>query len=80
MSEIKVEFEEIEAAIAEMKARSQAGSKLKVRVEGTKLIIRCFDRDDNQMEAVLYNDSTIGPELKLTHRLMFLKDKQRKEL
>lgn len=74
---IKVDLDELKAAISELEARSKPGSRIDVQVDDRKLLLSCSDRNDNTVQAILYNDRALGAEFKLTERLMFMKDKKR---
>lgn len=74
---IKVDLDELKAAISELEARGKPGSRIDVQVDDRKLLLSCTDRNDNTVQAILYNDRTLGAEFKLTERLMFMKDKKR---
>lgn len=76
METVKVSFEELKAAISELEARGKPGYKISVSVEDRKLIISAMDRGDNILEAILYDDSSLGAQFRMTHRLMFMKDKK----
>lgn len=73
---MKVKLEELESAIAELKARTN-DSKFIIEIRDNKLLISCEDTGKNMIEATLYHDGTLGAQFQMTHRLMFMKDKKR---
>jgi hypothetical protein len=73
---VKVDLEELKAAIGEMEARGKPGTKIGVEIKDRRLILSCDDRGDNGLEAVLYDGTTLGAQFRMTHRLMFMKDKK----
>jgi hypothetical protein len=76
MQKVKVHLDELEAAIAELKARSMDKEKIEVTVDGRQVRLSCMDRNDNYMEAILYDDGNLGAEFRMTHRLKFMNDKK----
>ena len=76
MNEIKISLEELKAAIGEMEARGK-GDKISVKIADRKLSLSCIDRSDNQIEAVMYDNCNLGAEFRMTHRLMYMKEKKR---
>lgn len=76
MLEIKVDFEELKAAISELEARGKS-EQIGVKIIDRQLRITCEDRNDNMMEAILYDNNSLGAQFRMTHRLMYMKDKKR---
>ena len=76
MERISVELSELKAAIAEIESRSN-DVRVTIEVQDRKVKISASDRGSNIMEAILFEDGTMGAQFRCTERLMFMKDKKR---
>jgi len=74
---LKLNLEELKAALAELEARGNPGEPINIVIEDHKVILSCNDRTQNIMEAILYDNATLGAQFRMTNRLMFMKDKKR---
>ena len=79
MSDVKVDLDELKAAVGELEARSK-DKKIGIKIEERKLILTATDRSDNGITITLYSDSNLGAQISVTHRLMYLKDEEKKRL
>lgn len=76
MSKVKIDLSELKAAIAEIEARTN-DMHISVEVEDKKVKLTASDRTDNAVEAILYEDGSLGAQFRCTERLMYMKDKKR---
>lgn len=77
MSKLNISIEDLEQAIQEIKARSDDMNVTIDIVDGRKLSITASDNGKNMLTALLYSDSTMEAEFRMTQRLRFMKDKKR---
>lgn len=76
MTQVKVKFEELKSALAEIEARS-IDEKVNIEIVDRQLKITATDRQENLITAKLYDDGKMGAEFVETKRLMYMKDKKR---
>lgn len=76
MSQVRINLEELKAALAEIEARSK-DVKVTIQIDERKLKITATDRSDNLMDAIIYEDGNLGAQFRCTERLMFMKEKKR---
>lgn len=74
---IKVDVDELKAAILEIESRSKQGSRINVQVFDRKLHLSSTDNYDNTIEAIIYDERALGAEFRLTERLMYMKGRQK---
>ena len=72
---MKVKLEELKASLAEMEARGKS-DVVQIEIIDNRLYVTSEDRNDNKLEAILYHEGTLGAHFRMTHRLMFMKDKK----
>ena len=77
--QVKVDFEELKAAVGEIEARSK-DMKVAVSVGDRKVTLTATDRNDNLITITLYDDRTLGAQINVTQRLMFLKGEEKKRV
>lgn len=73
---MKFKLEELKAALAELEARSKVVF-IEMEFEQSRLIISCDDQNKDRLEVVLYHNSNLGAQFKMTHRLMYMENKKR---
>lgn len=74
---VRINLEELKAAIGELEARTKE-DKVTLEIEdGRNLIVSCVDRYENGLEVKLYQDTSLGAQFKYTERLMHMKEKKR---
>ena len=76
MQEVKIDFEELKAAIVELEARGKTGQKINIKIENRRLYMSCTDKKENTIEAIMYSDGNLGAEFKMTERLMYMKGRR----
>lgn len=76
MSKLRIQLDELKAALAEIEGRTN-DLKVTLEFDDRQLRISASDRTDNIVEAVLYEDGNLGAQFRCTERLMFMKDKKR---
>ena len=75
MSEAKINLTELRAALKELEARTR-DEYIKISVSERKVKLTCTDAQDNGLEAILYEDGKLGAQFRMTHRLMFMRNKK----
>ena len=73
---MKIKLEELKAALAEIGARGK-GESVFVEIIDNRFHVSSEDRDNNKIEAIIYKEGALGAHFRMTHRLMFMKDKKR---
>lgn len=76
MSKIRIQLEELKAAIAEIEGRT-SDIHINIDIDGRTVRISASDRNDNIVEAVLYEEGNLSAQFRCTERLMYMKDKKR---
>ena len=79
MNDIRVDLQELKAAVGEIEARSK-DNKVTIKIEERKLVLTATDRSDNGITITLFTDSNLGAQISVTKRLMFLKDEDKKRI
>lgn len=73
---IKINLQEIKAAIHELEARTK-NDTLDIIIDDNKMFLSEFDRCDNKIEVTLYDSGSKMAEFKYTERLTSMKDRKR---
>jgi len=76
MPKVRVQLEELRAAISEIECHTK-DLQVTIEFDDNKIKITAADRNDNTVEAVLYEDGNLGAQFRHTERLMYMKEKKR---
>lgn len=76
MSKVRVQLDELKAALAEIEGRSN-DLKVTVEVEDRRVKISAADIGQNMLVAILFEDGNLGAQFSCTERLMYMKGKKR---
>lgn len=74
---IKVNIDDLIAAVQEIKARATKQDNVSIEVNGRNLVLSSFDNNDNKIEAILNDGNNLMAEFRHTERLQTMKDKKR---
>lgn len=76
MSKVKIDLNELRAAISEIESRTN-DVQISIEVEDRRVKLTASDRMENLVEAILYEEGNLGAQFRCTERLMYMKDKKR---
>jgi hypothetical protein len=74
VSKVRISIQELKQALAEIESRSN-DLHISVEIDSRTAKLSASDRSDNMVEAVLYEDGSLGAQFRCTERLMYMKKK-----
>lgn len=74
MDKVRVDLAELKQAIAEIESRTN-DVRITIEIQNKTVKFSSADKQDNMLEAVLYDEANLGAQFRCTERLMFMKKK-----